>query len=320
MRAAIQKVYGGPEVLAVGEVADPALRPRDVLVEVHASPVTYGDRRLRAADFPALFAPIAPLVLGWSGPRSRPGTMFAGRVVAVGAQVTGFAVGDDVFGASLSGAYAERVAVPESGAIARMPAGLSYAEAAALPYGACTALYFLRDLGGLRAGQRLLVVGAAGGVGDFAVQIGKALGAHVTAVCARRSFDRMRQIGADACIDYATEDFATSGERWDVVFDTISAASFGRARRALVRGGALLSLEMSATVLFWSVFARLFGRRVKTGGTMGEARLLEAVAAMAAQGAVRPNLRATYALDEIARAHAEAERRGADGVVLVAPR
>lgn len=320
MRAAIQKVYGGPDVLAVGEVADPALGARDVLVEIHASPVTYGDRRLRAADFPPLFAPIAPLFLGWSGPRRPPGSMFAGRVVAVGAQVTGFRVGEDVFGASLSGAYAERLAVPESGVIARMPAGITHAEAAALPYGACTALYFLRELGKVRPGQRLLVVGAAGGVGDFAVQIGKALGAHVTAVCARRSFDRMGQIGADRCVDYTTEDFAASGERWDVIFDTIGAAPYGRVRRVLSRGGTLLSLEMSLGVLLWSLVAPAFGRRAKTGGTMGDPALLRAVADLVTRGALRPHLRAVYPLDEVARAHADAERRGVDGVVLVTPR
>lgn len=321
MNAAIQGVYGPPDVLRQGVVPEPKVGEHDVLVQVCASPVTYGDRRLRAGDFPSVFWLPGRLALGLFGPRNRvPGTMFAGRVAAVGAKVTRFSVGDDVFGASLRGAYAERVVLAEDGAIGRMPAGATYADAAALPYGAGTALHFLREMGAVAPGQRVLIVGAAGGVGDFAVQVAKDLGAHVTAVCARRSFDRMRALGADAVLDYATEDFAARGEVWDVVFDASETVGFARARRALTPSGVFLSIGVTVGVLGWSLVQSLFGRRkVRTGGAFNGRESIEELGQWYARGALRPHVRASFPLQRIVEAHAEAERRGADGVVLVTP-
>jgi NADPH:quinone reductase-like Zn-dependent oxidoreductase len=158
--------------------------PRDILIRVHASTVTQGDRRLRAADYPGITSLLGRVFTGVFRPRHRiGGSNFAGRVVNVGAEVNRFAVGDDVFGSTLHGAYAEYLAVREDSAVERMPESTGYAEAAVLPYGGGSALAFLRDLGRVQPGERVLIVGASGGVGRFAVQVARQLDAHVTAVC-----------------------------------------------------------------------------------------------------------------------------------------
>jgi NADPH:quinone reductase-like Zn-dependent oxidoreductase len=319
MRAVLQQTYGGPSVLHLGEVDTPTVGEHDVLVQVVASPVTYGDRRLRAGDFPSVSWLPGRLMLGLFGPRQPvPGSMFAGRVVEVGAAVTRFVPGDDVFGSSLAGAYAERLTMPEDGALAHIPAGVSYEQAAATPYGAVTALYLLRELGGVSPGQRVLVNGAAGGVGSFAVQVAKWLGAEVTAVASRRSFPRLRQLGADHLIDYAAEDFTLRGERWNVVLDTAGTASFGRCRRALTARGRFVTVELSFAVLTHALTAGWFGgRTARIGVAIGQRKDLEEVAELLARGALRPAVRATFPLAEIALAHAAAEAGGEDGVVMV---
>lgn len=318
MRAVVQSRYGGPEVLQWSEVDAPKVGERDVLVEVRASPVTYGDLRMRSANFPPLTRLPGLLALGVFGPRNRPGSMFAGRVVEVGAAVTRFRVGDDVFGSTIHRSYAELVVVRADGPLAHIPRGVSYAEAAATPYAAVTALVMLRRLGGLQPGHRVLVNGAGGGVGDLAVQVAKALGAHVTAVCSARSFARMRELGVDACVDYRTEDVTGSDQRWDIVLDTSGTLRFRRCRRILAPAGTFVPLDVAAGDLWHVLFSGVFGRkRAKVAVAMGDAALLDEVAGLLARDAIRPLVRATFPMDQIAAAHAEAERRGVDGAVVV---
>ena len=170
MRAAIVTTYGSPDAITLEERPVPAPGPTQLRVRVHASPVTQGDRRIRAGDFPGIMATIGRLAMGWSGPRaSVQGSMFAGVVEAVGAEVTRFQPGDRVFGASMDSAHADHLVIDQDKAIARIPDGISFTEAAAVPFGAGTALPYLRDLGEVQPGQRVLIVGAAGGVGLAAV-------------------------------------------------------------------------------------------------------------------------------------------------------
>jgi NADPH:quinone reductase-like Zn-dependent oxidoreductase len=318
MRAAINTTYGAPDVLRLIDTPRPEIGPRQVLVQVYASPVTQGDRRLRAADFPGLSAVFGRLMFGVTRPRHQiGGSSFAGRVVEVGAKVTRFVVGDDVFGGVTRGAYAEYLAIEEDANVAKMPRDTSYAEAAALPYGAVTALVFLRDMAKVQPGERVLVVGASGGVGTMAVQIAKHLGAHVTGV-ASRDEDLVRELGAAEFIDYTHDDFTQGGRRWDVIFDATEGNHFRRFRRALTSRGRYLSLYMTLRVLFEMVTTAVRGGpRAMTGVAMGNSRLMDDLRALVEQGALRAVVAARFPLAQIADAHAALETSRPRGSVVI---
>ena len=319
MRAAFTPSYGTADVLVTRDVAMPALGAHDVLVRIHASSVTAGDVRLRSADFPSISAWPGRLMIGVRRPKNAiQGTMFAGRIVEVGAAVTRFAVGDDVFGNTMHGAYAEYAAIRENGAMAKMPAGTSYEEAAAVPYGAVTALVFLRDVGAVRPGDEVLIVGAAGGVGRFAVQLAKHLGAKVTAVCSRRSFELVRALGADRVIDHESEDFTQSGRRYDVIFDTADVTTFSRARASLTAEGRYLSLIISVGLLFQVAWTSLVGGpRAKFAVAMGSAADLDEVKSLMERGVIRPTIGQRFPLERIVEAHEAAETTRSAGSVVV---
>jgi NADPH:quinone reductase-like Zn-dependent oxidoreductase len=209
---------------------------RQVLVRVHAAALNARDWHVLRGD-PYIARPSADL--GWRRPNVRiRGTDFAGRVEAVGPAVTEVRVGDEVYGDAV-GAFAEYVVVPED-RVAAKPANLSYEQAAAIPLAAITALTGLRDVAKLQPGQQILINGASGGVGTFAVQIAKALGAGVTGVCSTRNVDLIRSIGADDVIDYTSSDFSRSSRRYDVVLDLVGNRSLTALRRVLVRNGILV--------------------------------------------------------------------------------
>ncbi len=318
MRAAINTRYGAPDVLSLGEAERPTLREREVLVEVHASAVTQGDRRLRAADFPGISAVFGRLLIGVLGPRQPVGgSAFAGRVVEVGRSVTRFAVGDEVFGSVMHGAYAEYLAVGEDEPIAKKPTNTSFAEAAAIPYGGLTALVFLRDLAKVQPGERVLVVGASGGVGRMAVQMAKHLGAEVTGVCSRDG-DLVRELGASDVIDYRQTDFAKTGRHWDVIFDTTEGDHFRAFRPALSAMGRYLSLYMTARLILEMALNRFRGGQRAIGGVaMGNAALMDEVRELVEGGALRPVIAERFPLDRIVDAHARLEAGRPRGSVVV---
>ena len=319
MRAATQTTYGAPTVLTLTEVETPTIAANEVLVEVHASAVTQGDRRLRAADFPGVGWLPGRLVAGLFRPRNAiPGTNFAGRVVAVGEGVTRFRVGDRVFGSCDHGAQAEYLAVAEDGPIARIAQGQADAEAAAMPYGAGTALVFLRDLAQVQPGQRVLILGAAGGVGRFAVQIAKHMGAEVTGVCGRGA-ELVRELGADRVIDYRREDWTREGARYDVIFDTtIYGYSFAKVRGSLTPTGRYLTLSLSVRALVdMAVSSLRGGPRAIFSVAFGSQALLDDVRALVEVGAIRVPIAQRFDLDAIAEAHAALERGGAPGAIVV---
>lgn len=318
MRAAMNTEYGTPEVLRVTEADRPVPGPREVLVEVRASVVTQGDRRLRSADFPGISALFGRLLIGVFGPRHPvAGTMFSGRVAAVGAEVTRFAVGDDVFGGVDHGAYAEYLTLKEDGAIAAKPDGLDHGEAAAIPYGAGTSLTFLRDMAKVEPGERVLIVGATGGVGRMAVQVAKHLGAHVTAVGSRDA-ELAAALGADAFIDYTAEDFTARDAAWDVIFDTTEGDHFRAFRGSLTATGRYLSLYLTPRLLLEMAFTALRrGPRAMGGVAMGSAEGTEDLRALVEAGAVRAVVAERYPLDAIAEAHRALEGRRLSGDVVV---
>jgi len=234
MKAIVQDRYGSPDVLRLEKIEVPAVGDGDVLVRVHAA-------ALNAYDWHAMRGDpyVARLSFGLRRPRLRiRGRDFAGRVEAVGRDVTRLRPGDEVYGET-GGTFAEYVSVPQD-LVEPKPAGLTFEQAAALPLAGNTALTCLRDAAGVRAGQHVLINGASGGVGTFAVQLAKVLGADVTAVCSTRNIDLVRSLGADHVVDRTCEDFVRTARRYDVVLDLVGNRSLADCLRVLTPAGALV--------------------------------------------------------------------------------
>jgi NADPH:quinone reductase-like Zn-dependent oxidoreductase len=234
MKAIVQDRYGSPDVLRFEEIDQPAPADNEVLVRIHAASVNARDWHLMRGD-PYL----ARMSLGLRTPKLKNrGSDFAGTVAAVGSKVARFQVGDEVFG-DVDGAFAEYLCAPDD-LVERKPTNLTFEAAAAVPLAGNTALMGLRDQAGVRPGQRVLVNGASGGVGTFAVQIAKAFGAEVTGVCSTRNVDLVGSLGADQVIDYTRDDFTRTGQRYDVVFDLVGNRGLADLRRALTPAGTLV--------------------------------------------------------------------------------
>ncbi|MGH9385496.1 MAG: NAD(P)-dependent alcohol dehydrogenase [Vicinamibacterales bacterium] len=231
MKAIVQNAYGSPAVLELREIDEPVVKDDGVLVRVHAAALHAGDYFvMRGAPYLVRF------VAGWPKPKNYvPGFDLAGHVEAVGKKVTRFRPGDEVF-APCDRACAEYACAAEA-TVALKPTNLTFEQAAAVPISALAALHGLRDAGKVQPGQKVLINGASGGVGTFAVQIAKALGADVTGVCSTRNVEMVRSLGADHVIDYTREDFARSGKRYDLILDNVANRSFSECRRALTPSG-----------------------------------------------------------------------------------
>jgi NADPH:quinone reductase-like Zn-dependent oxidoreductase len=240
MKAIVQDRYGPPDVLHLTDVDEPVPADNELLVRVHAASVNARDWHIMRGD-PYLARLVAP-TWGSTGPKSKiRGSDFAGRVEAVGRGVARFRPGDEVYGdlREGDGAFAEYLCVPDDLAEVK-PADLSFEQAAAVPLAASTALVGLHEVGDVRPGHRLVVNGASGGVGTFAVQIAKWLGADVTGVCSTRNIDLVQSLGADHVLDYTSEDFTRTGQRYDVVFDLVGNRSLTELRRALTPTGTVV--------------------------------------------------------------------------------
>ena len=299
MQAVVYDRYGPAEVLHIEEVARPAPRENEVLVKVHASTVTRSDCGHRAADpfFSRVFT-------GLRRPKQRiVGMELAGVVEEVGSAVTEFEVGDEVFGLR-SGANAEYVCVRERGALAHKPASLSFEEAAALSDGASIARACLApaDLG---PGKRIVVYGASGAIGTAAVQLARATGAHVTAVCNTKNVELLRSLGPDVVVDYTQEDFTTNGETYDVVFDAVGKHSFRRCRRSLKPGGIFLETDLGFMwhVPLLALATRVIGsKRVTLQIPKYSKEDVTHVKELVEAGKYRPVVDRTYPLHEVVAA------------------
>jgi NADPH:quinone reductase-like Zn-dependent oxidoreductase len=318
MKAILYTRYGSPDVLQLEEVEKPVPGDNEVLVKMYAASANPLDWHLmRASPF------IARLGGGLLKPKNpRLGADFAGRVEAVGAHVTQFQPGDEVFGAA-TGAFAEYACVTEN-EVALKPANLSFEEAAAVSVAATTALQGLRDKGQVHSGQKVLVNGASGGVGTFAVQIAKSFGAEVTGVCSTRNLDMVRSIGADYVIDYTREDFTRKGQRYDLIYDAVGNRSVTDYKRALNAGGI-------CAVAGFSSLPRLFEHivlgplRSKIGdkkvGMMGIAKInqkdLVYLKELLEAGKVVPVIDRRYSLNEVPEAIRYLEKGHARGKVVI---
>jgi NADPH:quinone reductase-like Zn-dependent oxidoreductase len=320
MKAAVYEKYGPADVLEIREVARPEVKDNEVLVKIYATSVTTADWRLRASAFPGMFWLAGRMMFGLLSPKNKVlGSEFAGRVVSVGANVTRFKLGDEVFGFSEAfGAHAEYLAIPEDKAIARKPEGLGYEEAAAMPFGALCALVFLRDFAKIRPGQKVLIGGASGGVGVYAVQLAKHFGAKVTGVCSTANVDLVTSLGAGHVIDYKKEDFTRQPETYDLVFDTSGTTSFSKCKRALKPNGIFIPLEFSLREIVQSLVTSMTGGRKVVIGVNGDSQEdLAFIAGLAERGEIRAVIDRHYPLEQIADAHRRVESRHKRGSVVV---
>jgi NADPH:quinone reductase-like Zn-dependent oxidoreductase len=252
MKAVTHCEYGGPDVLKVEEVEKPVPNDNQLLVKVRAAAVNPLDLTIRGS---LLFRPLS----GLRKPKdTRLGVDYAGTVEAVGKNVTQFKPGDEVFGGK-TGAFAEYIGVLPDRAVVLKPANMTFEQAASVPVAAITALQGLRDKGKIQAGQKVLINGASGGVGTFAVQIAKSFGTEVTGVCSTRNVDLVRSIGADHVIDYTKEDFTKSDQRYDLIFDLIGNHSFSERRRILTPNGICVMAGIGGAGWHDGILGRLAG-------------------------------------------------------------
>jgi len=235
MKAIICTKYGPPEVLQITEVEKPKIKDDEVLIKIHATTVTAGDVKLRSSDFPYMYWLPSRLMFGLTKPKNKiPGCELAGEIVTIGKNVKNFKSGDQVFGYSgfTFGANAEYISLHEEGVLAKKPINMSFEQAAAVPVGALTALHFLRR-SIIQNGQKVLIYGASGSVGTYAIQLAKYFGTEVTALCSTSNLEFVRALGANEVIDYTNEDLAKCKKTYDIIFDTVGKSSFSNCKRLL---------------------------------------------------------------------------------------
>ncbi len=319
MKAAVYTQYGPPEVVSVQKVEQPAPAADEVLVKVHATTVTTADWRLRASAFPGgLWLP-GRLMTGVLAPRNKVlGGEFAGEVVAKGDDVSAFNIGDRVFGFAGNGTHAEYLTMKGTAAVARIPESLSDTEAAALPFGGLAALVFLHDIAQIRPGKSILILGASGNVGVYAVQIAKAMGAYVTAVASAENHDLLTGLGANVVLDYHATDPLAGGADYDVILDPAGVSTFKEARNALKPSGLYVPLNFSLIDVLRALLSR-FGRgptmRVGVNGDTRED--LEQLKSMIEDGKLRPVIDRVLPFEQIRDAYAYVEGRHRRGSVVL---
>lgn len=318
MKAIVCPTYGSPDILKFQDVAKPTPKDDEVLVKIHAAGVNAGDWHLMRAD-PFLIR----LMFGLTKPKQPIlGGDFAGQVEAVGKNVSQFQVGDEVFGASPSfGAFAEYVAVPED-AIVLKPANITFEQAAAVPMAAMTALQGLRDHGKIQAGQKVLINGASGGVGSFAVQIAKALGAEVTGVSSGGKLDMVRSIGADHVIDYKKEDFSQSGQQYDLILGVGGYYPLASYKRALKHGGIYVmtggeTKQMFETMFLGSFMSMTSSKKITNFIQKINQNDLAFISELLEQGKLSPVIDKSYPLADVPKAIAYLESGKVKGKLVI---
>ncbi len=315
MKAAVYTQYGPPEVLQIKEVEKPTPKDNEILVRIKATAVNSGDWRLRKADpFAARF------IFGLIKPKINiVGSVFSGEIESVGKNVKQFKVGDLVFGHTdmRFGAYAEYICIPENTSIALKPAAISHTQAASIPFGAVTALHFIKKAM-IKPGQKVLIVGASGAVGSAAVQLAKSFGASVTGVCSTANITLVKSIGADHVIDYTQEDFTQHGEMYDVIFDTVKAISVSRSLKSLNKNGIMILSAAGMSEMLQGLWISMTSsRKVLTGVISHTAADIIFIKELIEAGKFKPVLDKTYPLEQIAEAHAYVEKGHKKGNVAI---
>ena len=320
MKAIVYNQYGSPDVLQLQEVEKPTPQDNEVLIRVYASTVTPTDCALLQAD---------PFIIrfmnGLRTPKNKIlGNLLAGKVEAIGKDVTLFKVGDEVFGNTDTdfGAHAEYICLAEDNEITIKPANMSYEEIVGAPE-AMTAIYFLQNLAKVQAGQKVLINGASGAVGTAAVQIAKYFGAEVTGVCSTRNVDLVKSLGADKVIDYTQTDFTQTGETYDVIFDVVGKRSYRQCKNALTHNGMYLTTVPSLMIIPQMLWTSKIGSKKAIIGFAGLNKTqesLEFLKELVETGKLKVINDRTYALEDVAEAYryVESERKKGNVIITVA--
>lgn len=325
MKAIAWTKYGPPEVLQLREIEKPTPMDDEILIRIHATTVTAGDCEMRALKFPLLLSLPMRLWIGFLKPKQGtiPGTELAGVIEAVGKNVTMFKIGDQVFGAAgmKFGANAEYICLSEKpddmqGGVALKPSNMTFEEAATIPFGGRDALHFIR-LGNLQPGQKILINGAGGSIGIYAVQLAKLAGAQVTAVDSGGKLDMLRALGADHVVDYTREDFTKSSVVYDLIFDVVGTVRFSRANKVLKEGGTYLLANPMSQLLSGSWTNLISSRKVKmqtASGTQGD---LVTLRGLIEEGKLHTYIDREFPLEQIVEAHRFVETGAKKGNVVI---
>lgn len=325
MQAIVAQSYGSPDVLQLQEAAKPIPKANEVLIKIHASTVTMGDCEMRRFDFPVppIFWLPLRLYFGFTKPRINIyGQELSGEIEAVGQEVTQYKPGDQVFAPTdmALGAHAEYKCLPVTAAIAIKPANMSYVEAAAVPVGGLNAVYFLRQ-GNIQPGEKVLINGAGGSIGTYAVQLAKFYGADVTAVDSAAKLSMLRTIGADHVIDYTQEDFTQRGATYDVIFDVVAKSTFSRCEHTLNPNGRYLSANPKFSEMLQGIWvARTSNKRLITGAANYAQRDLDFLKELIEAGKLTAVIDRTYSLAQTAAAHRYVEsgqKAGCVGISVI---
>ena len=321
MKAIVADKFGGAEVLQLREVEKPAPKDNEILVKVHATTVSAGDIRMRSFNVPPAFWLPARITLGFTKPKHPIyGMELAGEVEAVGKKVTRFKVGEPVFASTLVlnfGGYAEYKCLPENGMVLTKPQNMSYEEAAAVPVAGLEALHFLRQ-GNIRSGEKVLINGAGGSIGTFAVQLAKSFGAEVTGVDSTLKLDMLRSIGADHVIDYTQEDFTNNGLTYDVIFDVVGKTSFSCCIRSLTQNGRYLLANPGLSQMVRGPWTSMRGsKKVIIGAGSQKSEDLNFLNELIEAGKIKSVIDRRYPLEQTADAHRYVETGQKTGNVVI---
>jgi len=319
MKAIVYTEYGPPDVLQLKEVEKPTPKANEVLIRIYATTATKYDCWARSSTAPTGFGLLSRIESGIRKPKQPIlGTELAGEIEAVGKDVTLFKKGDQVFAFLMNlGAYAEYVCMPEDGLVALKPTNMTYEEAAAVPQGGLTALYFLRK-GNIQRGQKVLIFGASGGVGSFAVQLAKHFGAEITGVCSTTKLELVKSLGADKLIDYTQEDFTKSGEIYDIIFDTVGKSSVLRSKRSLKKEGLYLFTTFGLPKLFPMLWLSMTSSKKAIIGVIEDrAEELIFLKELIEAGKITSVIDRRYPLEQAAEAHRYVESGHKKGQVVI---